>query len=110
MNASAICGSNLSMTPKVPSRRFVAFWLANAAVALFFDGFFLLGYRVQELDNLSAALGHYQYVLWFACFFSATMFVLRKCVIECLALAGAFSFGLYFLISVSATLLAPYLD
>jgi len=110
MNASSICGSNVSMTHKIPSRRFAAFWLANAAVALFFDGFFLLGYRVQALDNLSAALGHYQYVLWLACFFCATMFVLRKCVIECFALACAFSFGLYMLIGVSAALLAPYFD
>jgi hypothetical protein len=98
------------MTHKIPARRFVAFGLANAAVALFFDGFFLLGYRVQAFDNLSGALGHYQYVLWFAGFFSATMFVLRRCVIECLALAFAFSFGLYMLIGVSAALLAPYVD
>jgi hypothetical protein len=98
------------MTARIPARRLLAFGLANAAVALFFDGFFLLGYRVQALDNLSAALGHYQYVLWFACFFSATMFALRKCVIECLALAAAFCFGLYLLIGVSAALLQPYFD
>ena len=66
--------------------------------------------KVQALDHLGSAMGHYQYVLWFAGFFSTTMLVLRKCIIECLALAGAFCFGLYMLMSVSAALLEPYFD
>jgi len=98
------------MTAKIPTRRFLAFWLANASVALFFDGFFLLGYRVQAFDHLSSALGHYQYALWLGAFALATKLVLKNCIVECLALACAFSFGLYMLIGVSAAVLAPYFD
>jgi len=91
------------------------FWLTNGFIALFFDAFWLLGYRVAALDRLSQTMGYFQFVLWFACFFFASVLTLRSIVrerlaIRCLGIAlGLFVFT-YALLTISAMILAPYLD
>ena len=98
-------------------RGWLAFVLANAFVAIFFDAFWLLGYRIQALDDLSAKMGWFQLVLWFACFFMASYFSLNavsktkeRIMRQCLAFAIAFSFLLWCLVFASNLVLAPFID
>jgi hypothetical protein len=103
------------METQNPNRWFFIFLLANALVALFFDGFWLLGYRVEVFDRLSTAMGYWQFVLWFAGFFLASFLTLRctihdRLVMRCGGLALMFSFLLFFMLGLSTTILAPYLD
>jgi hypothetical protein len=95
--------------------RFFAFLLSNACVAVFFDGFWLLGYRIAAFDRLSEAMGYFQFVLWFACFFGASFLTLRSVIqnrlaARCCGLALTFSFLLYLLLGFSTALFGPYLD
>jgi hypothetical protein len=96
-------------------KRSLAFILSNASVAIFFDGFWLLGYRIQVLDDLSGEMGYFQSLLWFVCFFLASFFslngVIEKRVIgKCLGLALLFCFLQYFFEIISTVILGPYLD
>jgi hypothetical protein len=111
MNVSSTYGSNPGMTTaKIPARRLAAFFLANAVVMMFFDAFWLAGFRVQALDDLSGALGYFQFALWFACFFFVSLLVLKNSVIASVALACTFTFALYLFIGVSSAVLLPYVD
>jgi hypothetical protein len=103
-------GDNVSQPTPVAGRRFFAFWIANVFIALFFDGFWLLGYRIQAFDTLSEHLGYFQFGLWFISYFFVPYFALRATVKECLLHSVLFSFLLFCLIGVSTVLLGPYLD
>jgi len=96
-------------------RRKIVFWLANASVAIFFDCFWLLGYRINALDNLSSEIGYFQFVLWFVSFFMVSFLSLKAIIkkgviIKCLGIALAFSFLLSLTILISTIILAPYID
>jgi|SRR5579872_7263859 len=97
------------------AKRLLAFVLANAFVAIFFDGFWLLGYRIQTLDDLAGEMGDFQFVLWFVSFFMASFLSLNAIVkkwviIKSLGFALAFSFLLYCLEIVSTIILGPFID
>ena len=97
------------------NRRMLIFFLANAGVAVFFDGFWLLGYRIAAFDRLSEAMGYFQFALWFACFFVASLLTLpltiqSRMVGKCCGLALVFSFLLYGLLVLSTMLLGPFID
>jgi hypothetical protein len=96
-------------------RRYPAFWTAIASVAIFYDGFWLIGYRVNAFDKLSEDMGYFQFILWFISFFLASFIPLKpaikeRAVIKCLGLALAFSFALYCLMAFSTILLGPHVD
>jgi hypothetical protein len=108
------CGGN-ERSEKMTEKRLLVFCLANASVAIFFDGFWLLGYRIQALDDLSGELGYFQFVLWFVSFFIASFLPLRaivrrRIVAKCLGLALVFSFLLWCLLLISSVILGPYID
>jgi len=95
--------------------RLLGFGLANASVAIFFDGIWLMGYRIKALENFSSDMGYFQCVLWFVSFFMASFLSLKAVVkkwvsIKCLGLALAFSFLLWCLIITSDIALAPIFD
>ncbi len=93
----------------------LAFLLANASVAIFFDGFWLLGYRIKALDDLTERMGYSQYILWFVCFFMATFLPLNRVIkerviVKCLGIALLFSCLLYGLMLISYAFFGPFLD
>ena len=78
----------------------LAFWLANASVAIFFEVLLVLSYWVGALDTLLSKMDYFQFVLWFASFFMASLLssianAKGRGVIKCLWLALVFSFLLY---------------
>jgi hypothetical protein len=77
-HAQNACGG--SERDEITANRPLTFWLANASVAIFFDGFWLLGYRIKALDELSGQIGYFIFALWFASFFMAS-FIPVKAVI-----------------------------
>ncbi len=96
-------------------RRYLAFWIAIASVVIFYDGFWLRGYRVNAFDKLSEDMGNFQFILWYVSFFFASFIPLKptikeRAVIKCLVVALAFSFALYCLMIFSTFLFGPYLD
>ena len=107
--------SHESSTAVARGWRYLAFWMAIASVAIFYDGFWLIGYRVNGFDKLSEDMGYFQLILWFISFFLASFIPLKptikeRAVIKCLGLALVFSFALYCLMALSTILLGPYLD
>jgi hypothetical protein len=100
---------------KKTKARLLVFVLGNAAVALFYDGFWLLGNRIDALDKLSVAMGYFQFLLWIGSFFIASYFPLKTVIkarlfINCLGLALFFSILLWYLIVLSTIFLGPYFD
>jgi hypothetical protein len=99
----------------VSGGRLLAFGLTNASVAIFFDVFWLLGYRIKELDDLSGNLGYFIFELWFLSFFLASFFALNavvkeRVIVKCLLLALVFSVFEFFLLGLSTMVLGPFID
>jgi hypothetical protein len=95
--------------------RLFVFWSLNLSAAIFFDVFWLLGYRVDALDKLSEQIGYFQFVVWFACFFFASLLSLKtifreRLVRKCFGIAVGFLVFTYLLLTFSTMLFGPYLD
>lgn len=103
------------MERKMTRRDIFAFGIVNILVALFYDGIWLLGYRVNSLGDWEDQLGCFQLVIWFFSFLTVAYlflseFIKERFVIKCLGIALFFSFLLLLLWAVSVAILAPYLD
>jgi hypothetical protein len=97
------------------NRRWFILVLTNACVAVFFDSFWLMGYRIAAFDRLSQEMGYFQFALWFACFFfvsfiSLSPVVKEHLIIKCSGIALLSSLFTYVLLIISTILFAPYLD
>ena len=95
--------------------RLLKFWLANIALALFYDAFWLAGYRIKALDELSGKLGYFQFVIWLISFFFVSISSLRPVIkrhviIKCLGLALLFSVLTLWFLWVSTIVLGPFID
>jgi hypothetical protein len=103
------------MEETVPTRRLFGFLLASAGVAVFFDAFWLLGYRIAALDKLSEALGYFQFLLWFLAFLLVSLLsfqgvIKKRLLLKCSGIAVFFSIVLFWFLLISSALLAPILD
>jgi hypothetical protein len=93
-----------------------AFWLGNGSVAVFFYGFWLLGWWIPALDRLADDVTDLQlFTLCFFSFFIASFIPLRTrrkraAIGLSVVVALAFSGVLYCLLLVSWMFLAPSLD
>jgi len=102
---------------KDPTRSIFAFVIGNGCVAIFYYGFWLLGWWIPMLDDLNHAACQFLPFLWFGSFFIASFLALRPYiknpifpVLISLPTAFGFSLLLYGMIAVSHLLLAPFLD
>jgi hypothetical protein len=102
---------------KDPTRSIFAFLIGNGCVAIFYYGFWLLGWWIPMLDDLDSAAGEFLPVLWFASFFAASFLSIKLyiknlifAVLISLGFAIGLSLSLYGMIAVSHLVLAPFLD
>src|SRR5215469_3346650 len=100
---------------KMTRRDLFVFALVNALVAVFYDAIWLLGYRIQALDDWSASMGNFQFVLWFFSFFVVAFlflseFITERLVIKCIGIALFFTFLLFIFMGISTVILVPYID
>lgn len=100
---------------KMSRQRLYGFWLANACVAIFFDGFWLLGYRIATFDRLSEAMGKFQFVIWFLSFFLVSFIYLKGSIkkhfaAKCCGIASVFCCALFLLLGISTMMFGPFLD
>jgi hypothetical protein len=111
----SVPAQNVEQPSKTTTWRLFIFWMANIFLMLLYDAFWLLGYQIRALDELSAYLGYSVYVIWFLGFFFASILSLgsvlkQQAVIKCLGIALIFSFVTYWFLVMSTILLGPFID
>ncbi len=88
-----------------------SFSLLIVGLALFADVFWFLGYRIDIFDEISSALGWFQLVLLFVCFFVISLIFLPRAIKTNLAIkCFGISFGLMFLWYVQFLILLILLE